>query len=246
MPDANWFERWFGSPYYSILYQHRDELEAEEFVGNLINYLQPLPGSRMIDIACGEGRFAVELAERGFDVTGIDLSHRSIEKAKKHESGNLHFFVHDMRMPLYVNYFDYAFNFFTSFGYFAHARDHQLAAKSFAKGLKKGGILILDYLNSERARRLLRPQEDIERDGMSFHIRRRIEEGHFLKEFSFFDAEGKERQYVERVAAFELGDFTRLFQNAGMSLVATFGNYRLDVFEPRQSPRLIMAFKKLR
>lgn len=244
MPDSNWFERWFSSPYYRILYQHRDELEAEEFVGQLVKYLQPLPGSTMVDIACGEGRFSIELAERGFDVTGIDLSHTSIEIAKAHETEHLHFFVHDMRMPFYINYFDYAFNFFTSFGYFANKRDHQLAAKSFAKGLKKGGILVLDYLNSDRSERQLIAEEDVRRGSYSFHIKRRIEHEHFLKEISFVDADGKMRQYVESVAAFGLSEFIHLFRNAGMSLVATFGNYRLEEFNPLESPRLIMVFKK--
>ncbi|MBS1615685.1 MAG: class I SAM-dependent methyltransferase [Bacteroidetes bacterium] len=244
MSDANWFERWFGSPYYSILYQHRDELEAEEFVANLIRYFNPQPGSRMFDIACGEGRFAIELADQGFDVTGIDLSHRSILKAKESEQENLHFYVHDMRMPLYVNYFDYAFNFFTSFGYFAYMRDHQLAAKSFAKGLKKGGTLVLDYLNSERAMRRMKAEDSITREGYTFHIRKRIEEGHFLKEISFTDANGQTRNYTERVAAFGLNDFEHLFQNAGMTLAATFGNYHLDAFDADESPRLIMVFKK--
>lgn len=168
MPDSNWFERWFASPYYRILYQNRDELEAEEFVASLINYLQPLPGSSMVDIACGEGRFSVGLAERGFDVTGIDLSHTSIEIAKANESENLRFFVHDMRMPFYINYFDYALNFFTSFGYFANKRDHQLAAKSFAKGLKKGGILVLDYLNSELIQSTLVAEEVVKRAAIHF------------------------------------------------------------------------------
>jgi SAM-dependent methyltransferase len=244
MPDPNWFELWFGSPYYRILYQHRDELEAEEFVGHLINYLQPLPGSRMVDIACGEGRFSIELAEKGFDVIGIDLSHTSIEVAKGAESDHLRFFVHDMRMPFYINYFDYAFNFFTSFGYFAHMRDHQLAARSFAKGLKKGGILVLDYLNSQRAELRLVPEEEVIRGSYTFNIRRKIEHGHFVKDISFLDANGKSKHFVESVAAFGLTEFIRLFRNADMSLVATFGNYKLDEYDPLESPRLIMVFKK--
>ena len=94
---ADWFANWFGSPYYKILYQNRDELEAQAFVEKLIDYLQPLPHSSMLDIACGEGRYAVQLAEHNFDVIGIDLSHDSIEKAKASEDDNLQFFVHDMR-----------------------------------------------------------------------------------------------------------------------------------------------------
>lgn len=244
MQEPTWFETWFGSPFYRILYQDRDELEAEAFVSRLVSHLQPLPGSRMVDIACGEGRFSVELADRGFDVTGIDLSHRSIERAKAHEATNLHFYVHDMKMPFYVNYFDYAFNFFTSFGYFAHPRDNALAAKSFSKSLKKEGILVLDYLNSERAEARLVASEEIERPGYTFQIRRRVEGGYFLKDIEFIDTEGRTRHYTERVAAFRLGDFVQLFRNAGMNLVGTFGNYRLEEFSPLDSPRLIMMFKK--
>ena len=244
MQDPHWFESWFGSPYYRILYQQRDELEAEAFVKYLIDYLQPVPGSRMVDIACGEGRFSIELAERGFDVTGIDLSHLSIEKAKAHEHDHLHFFVQDMRMPFYINYFDYAFNFFTSFGYFAHARDHQLAAKSFAKGLKKDGILVLDYLNQDKVARELVPSEEVQRGNYTFHIRRWIEAGHFLKEITFQDAAGADRKYIERVAAFGLAQFLELFHKAGLSLVATFGDYQLKAYNPLDSPRLIMMFKK--
>jgi SAM-dependent methyltransferase len=244
MQDPHWFESWFSSPYYRILYQHRDELEAEAFVEHLIDYLQPLPHSRMLDIACGEGRFSTELADRGFDVTGIDLSHSSIEKAKAHESAHLHFYVHDMRMPFYINYFDYAFNFFTSFGYFANTRDHQLAAKSFSNGLKKNGYLVLDYLNSDKSARELVPEEDIYRGNYVFHIRRQLEGGHFLKEITFLDAEGREKKYVERVAAFGLAQFLEMFRKSGLSLVATFGNYKLQEYNPLQSPRLIMIFKK--
>src|SRR5690606_4994425 len=97
---------------------NRDEQEAQSFIEKLLNHLQPPASSKMLDIACGDGRHAVQLADYGYNVTGIDLSHLSIEKAKASENDHLEFHVHDMRMPFYINYFDYAFNFFTSFGYF--------------------------------------------------------------------------------------------------------------------------------
>ena len=242
--QVEWFESWFGSPYYHILYEHRDELEAQAFVEELLQYLQPLPGSTMADIACGEGRFSVQLAEHGYDVTGIDLSHASIEKAKKHERENLHFFVHDMRFPFYINYFHYAFNFFTSFGYFAHQRDHMMAAKSFSKALRKGGILVIDYLNQEHSLGNLVPEETLLRGSYEFHIRRSLTDGHFVKDISFRDAENRERHFSERVAAFTLADFIQMFRQAGLSLIGTFGDYRLSSYHPTDSPRMIMIFKK--
>ncbi|MBL7683419.1 MAG: methyltransferase domain-containing protein [Flavipsychrobacter sp.] len=244
MEQKDWFETWFGSPYYKILYKHRDEPEAQAFIEKLIDYLQPLPDSRMLDIACGDGRYARQLAGHGFDVTGIDLSHHSIEIAKEYEADNLHFYVHDMRMPAYINYYDYAFNFFTSFGYFAHDRDHLLAAKSFAGALKKGGILVIDYLNAENIARNLVPTDTVVRGSYTFHINRRLERNHFMKDIRFQDADNKPRHYTESVAAFALADFMKMFKTAGLSLVATFGDYGLNEYNPAESPRLIMIFKK--
>lgn len=241
---VDWFESWFGSPYYHILYQNRDEIEAREFVATLIRYLHPPKNSKILDIACGEGRFSIQFAEHGYDVTGIDLSSASINKAKQHTGSNLHFFVHDMRQPFYINYFDYAFNFFTSFGYFATERDHLLAAKAFAAAIKKGGMLVIDYLNKEHALSALVPSETVVRNDYEFRIHRKLEQQHFVKDIYFTDTDGKERHYCERVAAFTLSDFIMMFKKAGLSVVGTFGDYQLNAYNPLDSSRMIMVFKK--
>jgi len=240
----DWYKNWFGSPFYKILYQNRDEFEAQEFVENLLTYLQPQPGCSMLDIACGEGRFAKQLAEHGYDVTGIDISIESIETAQEFETDNLHFFTQDMRMPFYINYFDYAFNFFTSFGYFAHDRDHQLAAKSFAAALKKDGILVIDYMNYDHVLANFVDAETVVRDNFTFHINRKLERNHVIKNITFTDRNNKQWHYSESVAAFTLSDFIKMFRQAEMSLVSTFGDYNLGSYHPVDSPRLIMVFKK--
>jgi len=244
MEQTAWFESWFGSPYYSILYQNRDYTEAQQFIETLLNYLQPPVGSRMVDIACGEGRHAIQLAEHGYDVTGIDLSQHSIEVAQAHEKENLHFMVQDMRFPFYINYFDYAFNFFTSFGYFAHNRDHLMAAKSFAAGVKKGGTLVIDYFNSGHVCQIMKSEDTIQRGEYSFTVRKRLENNHIIKDISFIDANNTPRHYTESVAAFSLEDFQGLFEKAGMQLTTTFGDYKLNPYDPLSSPRMIMIFKK--
>ena len=198
----------------------------------------------MLDIACGEGRFARQLAGHGYDVTGIDISHHSIESAKEFESERLQFFVQDMRFPFYINYFNYAFNFFTSFGYFTNARDHALAAKSFAAALKSNGLLVIDYLNYEQVLANFVHEETVERGSYTFNIKRFTEHNHIVKDISFIDAEGNLRNYRESVAAFSLSDFNKLFRAAGMALVGTFGDYHLSPYHPVDSPRLIMIFKK--
>lgn len=244
MKKKDWYENWFSSAYYPILYDKRDESEAERFVNALVKHLTPPKGSKMLDIACGEGRFAFQLEEHGFDVTGIDLSYKSILKAKEQENDRLHFYVHDMRFPFYINYFDFAFNFFTSFGYFGTERDNMMAAKSFATGLKKGGTLVVDYLNADYIIRNLVPEQTIQKEDYTFHITKTVKDGRIIKDIRFNTPEGDPLHYAERVAAFNLKDFERIFNNAGLTLTKTFGNYQLEPFDELTSPRLIMTFKK--
>src|SRR5436853_6516213 len=60
-----WFESWFDSPYYHVLYKERDDLEARSFLDSLIGYLNPAPGSTILDVACGKGRHSLYLNQKG-------------------------------------------------------------------------------------------------------------------------------------------------------------------------------------
>src|SRR5947207_2050646 len=134
-----WFETWFDTPYYHLLYENRNHGEAEEFVLKLLEYLKLPADADVLDVACGIGRFSIALAKHDLNVVGIDLSLKNIEHASIHESENLSFYQHDMREIFYVNYFDAAFNMFTSFGFFNLERDHLKSVRAMSHSLKKGG-----------------------------------------------------------------------------------------------------------
>src|SRR5215510_15203422 len=89
--QSQWFESWFDSPYYHKLYAHRDRAEAAAFVDALVRELRPDPGSTMLDLGCGTGRHARRLAARGFTVTGLDLSERSLRHARRFARPRLRF-----------------------------------------------------------------------------------------------------------------------------------------------------------
>src|ERR1700739_2454135 len=109
-----WFTQWFDSKYYDILYKDRNQGEADMFITNLVKYLNPPAGSFMLDLACGKGRHAISLGKMGYKVTGLDIAERSIHIAEKSATKNLDFYIHDMRRPFMVNYYNYVFNLFTS------------------------------------------------------------------------------------------------------------------------------------
>ena len=150
----SWFEDWFNTPYYHILYKDRDFVEAENFITNLTQELQLPNPSKIIDLACGKGRHSVFLNQLGYNVLGVDLSEESIHHNKNFEVENapkLEFKVHDMRDELYPNVskekVNAVFNLFTSFGYFDDDNDDRKVFQSVKNTLEKDGIFILDFLN---------------------------------------------------------------------------------------------------
>ena len=163
-----WFESWFDSPFYHILYKDRDDKEAKLLLDNLITFLNPGPGARILDVACGKGRHSVYLNKKGFSVCGFDLSKESIEHNKKYESRYLTFLVHDMRDPLPNQQFDIIFNLFSSFGYFDSHEDNEKVIRANADTLQKGGKLVIDYMNSRKVARNLVAEDIKECRGIKF------------------------------------------------------------------------------
>jgi SAM-dependent methyltransferase len=238
-----WFAAWFDSPFYHQLYKNHDEQEARTAVDNLLGALDLAPDARVLDLACGRGRHARYLAEKGFEVTGIDISSSSIAFARQFENERLMFFQHDMRQPFRINYFDAVANFFTSFGYFEAEDDHLRALSSVARGLKPGGMFLLDYFNSEWVRHHLVRAETKTVEGIEFHLGRAIEGDHVVKTVEF-TADGRAYQFRERVRLFSLADFQALFARAGLWLRQLYGGYDLAPFDLQASKRLILIAEK--
>ena len=240
-----WYRVWFNSPYYYQLYFQRDEKEARACIQRLINFLQPPAGCRMVDVACGRGRHSLLLAQIGFDVTGFDLSANAIDHAKKFERDNLHFYLHDMRFPFWINYFDYAFNFFTSFGYFATRREHDDAMRTIAASLKQGGIFVIDYLNVHFVEDHLVHNEHKNVSGVNYEIHRWDDEAHFYKRIIIHDISlPVPEEHTECVAKFSLGDFTEMLSFQNMQVLEVFGDYNLAPYDVRKTPRMIIVAKK--
>lgn len=240
---TEWFYTWFGTPYYDMLYGHRNELEAATLVHNLVSFLRPPPHAGILDAACGKGRHAILLAEAGFDVTGIDLSYNNIREARASTAENLSFFQHDMRKPFRINYFDIIFNFYTSFGYFDDPKDDINCLRSFAAGLKKDGKLVIDFLNIYHTLQHLVEDESRMINNTLFTISKSFADGFLHKRITVRD-KGITRQYAEKVRALDQKAFEVYFQRSGLQLQHVFGNYSLEPFEKHTSERLILIASK--
>jgi SAM-dependent methyltransferase len=240
---SEWFANWFDSVHYHKLYAHRDDAEAARFLDALTTRLRPGCAAHVLDLGCGAGRHSRYLASKGLRVTGVDLAASSIQKARKSEHASLRFFRHDMRVPFGRQAFDYVFNFFTSFGYFADTTEHLAVVRNMALSLRKRGRLVLDYLNVGHAEATLASGEINEIDGVVYRLTRRTDARHFFKRIAIEGA-GAPLTYVERVARFTLQDFERMFAPHGLVIESLHGDYGLNSYNAQTSPRMILVARK--
>lgn len=239
----NWFENWFNSKYYHILYKNRDHKEAVFFLDNIIKNIN-INNGRILDVACGKGRHAKYLNHLGFNVTGIDLSKNSIEFANKDSNENLKYFVHDMRSVFKKNHFDLVTNLFTSFGYFENQEDEQTTINAMSNNLKEGGLLLIDFMNVKKVISSLVTSESKEIDGIKFLIERKYDENHIIKKIIIKDQDS-DLNFEEKVRALTLYDFDVMLKKANMKIVDLFGDYSLNEFNAIDSDRLIIISRKL-
>ena len=81
-----WYKDWFSSNYYLEVYKHRNFEDTENLVELILSNTDIKPDAKILDAACGAGRYSIKFAERGFDVTGFDLSKSMLEIAENEAS----------------------------------------------------------------------------------------------------------------------------------------------------------------
>ena len=241
--STTWFESWFDTEYYHLLYQNRDDKEAQEFLIRLIEFLKIKKGAKVIDIACGRGRHSIFLNKCGFDVTGIDIAKKSVEYANRHKNKHLHFFCHDKRQTFNKNEFDIALNLFTSFGYLENREELLDELINMKDNLNENGILVLDYFNSAKLVGRDFPVEQMERKGVAFKISKEIVGHQVIKNIEVIK-EGKTYNFHEKVHLITKPEFELLFKDAGLEILHIFGDYYLGDYKSDESDRLMLIAKK--
>ena len=239
--NNNFYESWFDTPFYHILYKNRDYKEAEMFTSELMTFLNLPIESKILDLACGKGRHSIFLNKMGYNVTGVDNSSKNIVNAKKYENNKLNFTIHDMRDPL-IDKFDLIVNLFTSFGYFDEFNDNLKTLSSLKLSLNKNGVGVIDFLNINNVKNNLIHQNTEEIEGIKFNLKRCFIDGFLVKEIKF-KHNFKQHTFKEKVRALTLSDFKDMFKRSKLEILHIFGDYKLNKFDINKSKRLIFIFK---
>jgi SAM-dependent methyltransferase len=229
MSERPWYETFFGADYFRIYEPMLTRERTEREVEGIVALLNLPPGSRILDLCCGHGRIAIPLAERGYAVTGQDLSEIFLERARRDAEArgvSIPWVRSDMREIPFTEEFDAVINIFTSFGYLESEEEELKVLRQVRQALKPGGRFLIEIVHRESVLRRYRP-----------YIIARHDDGLIVLNESEFDLltsrdhvlvtliepDGRRTEHPRSVRLYSLTDLARLLTAAGLTLEVYYG-----------------------
>jgi len=227
----------------SFLFDEEKKKSAVGEAGHAVKLLGVEPGAGILDLGCGPGRHSVELAKRGFRVTGVDRTARYLDKARTYASDQgvtVEFVLDDMRTFRRQAAFDGAINLYTSFGYFDDPEEDRRVLRNLRESLRPGARLVMEMAGKEILARIYTPKDWIELpDGSLLLFEREVEPGwtHLKNRWiSIRDGERTEFHFTHRV--YSAAELSALLTEEGFAVEAIHGGLDASPYD-RQAQRLV-------
>jgi SAM-dependent methyltransferase len=243
-----WFEEIFDEDYLRtlpFLTPQATQSEAQ-FV---IDAMSIQPGAQLLDLGCGYGRHAMELAARGFHLVGLDLSLplllRGADEAQR-RGLSINFVHGDMRELDFDAQFDGVYCLFSTFGYFDDETNKKTAS-NVARALKPGGRAVLEVLNRDYVIHELPTRVWWEGDGCV--VLEEVDFNYFSSRVHsnrsvVFD-DGRQIEQEISVRAYSLHELGKLLHSAGFRVVEVSGSlHTRGRFFGNQSRHIIVVAEK--
>lgn len=206
-------------------------------------------GATILDLACGTGQHAVELASRGYGVVGYDLSLNMLALAADEAQGRgqkLNFLQGDMREMAFDQVFDGLYCWSTSFGYFDDDKNFDVLRRMH-RALRVDGILILDIINRD----YVAPRQPslvwFEGDGCVCMDEMQVDffsSRLKVKRTAMFD-DGRAREIDYSLRIYALHEIGKIMHDADFKVVEVTGHQaHPGVFFGSESPRLIIVAER--
>lgn len=207
--------------------QERWEVVPGE-VDQILGLLNLPAGAAVLDMACGPGRHSLELARRGYQVTGIDRTKAFIIEARRRAEAEdlpVTFIEGDMRSYKSVESFDAALNMYTAFGYFSDQTENAAALSNLARALKPGGRLLIDLAGKEIIARIFQARDWTEIDDVLLLQERTIKQNwSYLEDRWIKLEEGRRTEFHLGHYLYSAAELTSMLLENGFQHVQIFGS----------------------
>ncbi|MBN2076592.1 MAG: class I SAM-dependent methyltransferase [Dehalococcoidales bacterium] len=201
---------------------------AKEEMGKVVALTELSPGASVLDLCCGIGRCSLELARRGFNVTGVDRTSSYLTEARKQaeqEDLDVEFIQDDMRKFIRPESFDCVISMFTSWTYFENPDEDKQVILNAYSSLKPGGKLLIQTHGKETLARIFQERGWNERDGVIWLQEREVRNNWSWMWNRWILLKGNERiegEITHRVYAGS--EIVNLLTDCGFSKVELFGD----------------------
>jgi SAM-dependent methyltransferase len=243
-----WWEDLFGEDF-SRATPRLTEPQVRREVDFIEESLGVAKGGVVLDLGCGAGSHAVELATRGYGVVGYDLSVYQLALAAdvaQEREQKINFLQGDMREMAFEETFDGIYCWNTTFGYFEEDKNIAVAERVF-KALKPGGMFLVDVANRDYAAQYSPSQlwyegdscvcmDDMSLDFITSRLR--------VKRSVIFD-DGRSRECVYSVRLYSLHELGKILHDVGFRVTEASGHTATPgVFFGEISPRLLVLAQR--
>ncbi len=246
-PD--WYSSFFGDEWLRFFAQRIPSEQTIREVDFIAETLALEPPASVLDLACGHGRHSLELARRGYDVTGLDLSEAALTIAgetARDEGLDVTFIHADMRDLASEGEFDAVVNWFTAFGYFEDDSGDQRVLERVARALKPSGRFLIDTISPLWLFRHFEANSWRELEDGSLLLQHRAYNpltGRNDGEWKLVRADGTQHQLRHSLRLYTLVELAHMLVRAGLEVEGTWGDvagspYGLD------TPRMIVLARK--
>jgi SAM-dependent methyltransferase len=216
-------------------------------VDNILAVLNLPESARVLDLCCGPGRHSLELARRGFQVTGVDRTVLYLDRAREQaavEELHVEFVQDDMRTFRRPGAYDAVLNMYSSFGYFASPDEDRQVLKNIHASLKDGGRLLMDMMGKEVLATIFQERDWHENDGVLFLEERKISGDWNYIQNRWIMIDGDARAEFEFPLRIYSGtELSRLLAKCGFRSVQLYGDLPPKPYDQNANRLVALAVK---
>jgi cyclopropane fatty-acyl-phospholipid synthase-like methyltransferase len=243
---SNWYENFFHGIALDLWRKAVSPEQTNAEADFLVKTLECAPGSRLLDVPCGNGRHSLELAKRGYQMTGLDISEQFIEEARASSSeAQIEWVLGDMRHVVGEATFDGAFCVGNSFGYFEYS-DMEAFLNGVARALKPGARFVVGTGTAAESILLnLKERTWYQIEDILFAIENRYQvEESCLDTNHTFVRDGKVETRQSKHWIYTLGEIRRMLERAGFAVREIYGSLDCEPYKLGSQQLFVVAQKQ--
>jgi len=256
----NLANEWYYKVFTTLTPHNRTVQEIDGFLRLSQNHNLFFSNSKhisILDTCCGYGRHSIELAKRGFNVLGVDISlplirqAQSVVRKERQILDNLDFLVGDIRaIPASDASFNVVINMYTSFGNYAD-HENKTCLTEMNRVLREGGYIFFDLnnlFNFLAGNRIGTHFLKLEDDSLLYLEDTRYDpiDGREYQKAEYYYKGKLKHSYNLSLRRYTFTEFKDLLTSTGFEYIAVYGDFdgsRFDASPP--SKRMIVIAKKI-